>query len=122
MAARKATSYKEMKQVLKRKAENKVSHDKMLVTVNSVQSDYKIMLDKQISKQTIREYGICQDGYFVKKYPRVFSFQKQGDPDYWGLVMKPELYLKTVFDYSDEKIDSLRSKQEQAMGENHVKS
>lgn len=96
MAAQPATSYDEIKDVLRIIAEENSSQEKVLVPARSVQTWLKIEKDKEVSIQTIREYGITMDGYFVKKYPRIFSYQKVGDPKNWGLVMKPGKYLEEV--------------------------
>ena len=113
MAAKPATSYDQMKDLLEVIAERHISQERTLITARSMQTHFKIELDKEISIATIREYGVSIDGYFVKKYPRVFSYQKQGDPKNWGLVMKTEKFLKDVRDYSEEEIEKLKPKKQE---------
>ena len=108
-----ATSYDEIGEILQKKAENQIDKEKVLVTVSSVQSFFKIEKNKNLTKKTIRNYGICIDGYWETKHPGVFEYQKQGDPNYWGLVMKPEKYLQEVRDYTDEEIEKLKPEKEE---------
>lgn len=108
MAAQPATSYSEMKDILKHKAVKNISSEKVLVTASSVQTEYKIRLGKELHRKTVREYGISRDGYFTKAHSDVFSYQKKGDPQNWGLIMKPEQYLRQVMDFSDKKIQEIK--------------
>lgn len=114
MAGKAATSYEQIGDILQKKAEKTIESDQVIVTVSSIQSSLKIHKNKRITKKTIRNYGICRDGYWETKYPEVFSYQKEGDPDYWGLVMKPEKYLREVREYSDEEIEKLKGEKVEA--------
>lgn len=109
-----ATSYDEIKEILEYKAENHISREKILVTVRSIKSDLKIEKGKDVSTDTIRDYGISIDGYFRKKYPDVFNYQKDGKPENWGLIMKPEKYLREVREYPDQKIEELKDQEVEA--------
>lgn len=108
-----ATSYDEIKDVLEVKAKRSISRDKVLVTVRSMKSELKIQKGKDVSTSTVRDYGISIDGYFRKKYSSVFDYQKDGKPENWGLIMKPEKYLREVRGFTDDEIEELKQKAEE---------
>lgn len=113
MAGKNATSYEEIMDILELKARNNIERKQVLVTTESVKVDLKIHKNKELSRPTIRGYGISQDGYFSKKWPEIFNYQKEGDPKYWGLVMKPEKYLREVRDFSDKEIEKLKPEKQE---------
>lgn len=94
---------KHLHDVLKNKCSSKVSQDKILVTVGSLQSDLILDHDIDVTRKTIREKGICPAGYFQKKYPKSISYKTTGSPDKRGMVIDPKQFLIDIEEYEDKE-------------------
>lgn len=94
---RRKISRDDVTQVLKQKARKNKDKEKILITVNSVKSDIETEKDIEISNRAIRDKGICNQGYYMKKWPDYFSYRQSGNPNRWGMIMKnPAEFLDEV--------------------------
>lgn len=92
---RRKISRDDITQLLKQKARENQDKEKILITVNSVKADIETDKDIEISNRAVRDKGICNQGYYMKKWPENFDYRQKGDPKKWGLVMKnPTQFLE----------------------------
>lgn len=94
------TSESEIADVLNRIVEENPDEEKILVTVNSLSTHFKLKKNKSITDQTLRRYGVNPDGIFVKKYPEVFQY-KTDSRTKRGLVIDVEKFEETDIEFMD---------------------
>ena len=88
-------SYSHVRRVLKNKAEKNLSKERILVTVASVKQDLYKDEGIEVSRDTIRDNGMCKSGYFEKTYSSC-KYRSKGDPNRRGLVLEPSKFLDEV--------------------------
>jgi hypothetical protein len=81
----------------------------VLLKVNRITAELEINHDINVSSQTVREKGISEKGYYPTKFDSI-DYNKLGDKSLWGLLMKPEEFIKEVEEVRKE--EELKEKKE----------
>lgn len=76
-----------------RKSEDSES---IIISQNELAGVLEIEFDNEVAPITIRRRGVCDNGYYVKKYPEICDYSQIGDTRIRGLVVKPERFLEEV--------------------------
>ena len=101
------TSKDEILDVLTKVVYENKEETKILVTINSIVAHFQIKKDKDIHPNTFRRYGFNADGYFVKKYPKVFDYKTDARSNR-GLIIKIEEFAEEFEQkYSEEQLEEL---------------
>lgn len=90
------TSTSEMLEVFQEIVQEKSDKEKILVTTNSMVTHYQIKKNIDLSRPTLRNYGFCSDGFFVTKYPDVFSYRSDGKRKYRGMVIDVDKFKEEI--------------------------
>lgn len=98
----KKTSHEEILEVLTKIVKENFDKNKILVTLNSLVSHFKIKQNKTISDTTLRRYGVNKDGYYIKKYPKVFNYKTDSRSNR-GLVIDIVEFVKEFQEEFNEK-------------------
>lgn len=89
--------------ILQDKCISNISQDEILVTASSVQSDVQIKEDIDVTRKTLRNKGICPQGYFQKKYPNSVSYKIDGSPELRGMIIETKQFLIDTDMYQDQE-------------------
>jgi len=75
---------------------NNESQQFYLITTSELRNVVRYEIGKQVTQQTIRNYGVSKSGYYQKKYPDIFAWNDAKNPRRIGLVVKPEEFLEEL--------------------------
>jgi transposase len=72
------------------------SQDEVIISVNAITAELEIEYDISVNPKTVRRKGVGKEGYYVKKYPDICSYNYMGDTRMRGLVVKREKFIEEV--------------------------
>lgn len=98
-----ATSYEEMKETFQKILQKKIDEKdedqelvQLLIPTQRMVGYYKFFHDKEISANSLRNYGFANNGYFHIKYPRVFDYNDSGKRKHRGLIIDVEQFIEQI--------------------------
>lgn len=73
-----------------------LDNDSIIISQNELAAVLEVEMDIEVAPITIRRKGVCDKGYYQKKYPEIFDYSQIGDTRIRGLLVKPKKWLNEV--------------------------
>ena len=70
--------------------------ERVLIPIQRMIGYYKYFHDKEISGNSLRNYGFANNGYFHIKYPQVFDYNDSGKRKHRGLIINVEEFKEEI--------------------------